>query len=280
MKTKFLVLLAILAVLALVASACATGVPAVSPSQANFRFLVSDQPNDIGDFAHLNVTISSIGIQLASDNSTWLQVSPYIGTIDLTTLQGKNTEEIWSGNVTLGQYDKVFIYVSDVEGILAVGGANGTANVKLPSGKLQISTPFTISENTTTTLVFDITVIKAGNSGKYVLKPQIAESGAGKEVSEVKPTKKQEQEREQQRSRLQLHLQGESQPGTVVLVVKSQGKPVQGAAVTVNGQASGTTDAAGKITISIPTNVTEVKIVATLGQNSGELDLKCEPNGQ
>ncbi len=282
---KSVIVIAILGILALVASACAPGVPlptpapTVSPAQANFRFLISDQPNDIGDFAHLNVTISSIGVQTASDNSSWLQFSPDIGTVDLTTLQGKNAQEIWSANVTPGQYNKVFIYVSEVEGILASPSANGTANVKLPSGKLQISTPFTVSDNTTTSFVFDVTVIKAGNSGKYILKPQIADSGAGKEVIEVKPEQK--QEREQQRSRLQLHLQGASQPGaTAVLVVLSQGKPVQGATVTVNGQANGTTDAAGKINITIPANATEAKIVAILGQNSGELDLDFGSKGQ
>lgn len=275
---KSIIVIAILGILALVASACAPSTaPTVSPAQSNFRFLVSDQPNDIGDFAHLTVTISSIGVQTASDNSSWLQFSPDIRTVDLTALQGKNAQEIWSANVTPGQYNKVFIYVSNVEGILASPSANGTANVKLPSGKLQISTPFTVSDNTTTSFVFDVTVIKAGNSGKYILKPQIADSGAGKEVIEVKPEQKQEQEREQQRSRLQLHLQGASQPGAAaVLVVLSQGKPVQGAAVTVNGQASGTTDTSGKINITIPANATEAKIVATLGQNSGELDLEFE----
>jgi hypothetical protein len=293
MKTRFLIVIAILGILATAASACtitaistASGqspVPGqtspVFPAQANFRFLVSDQPNDIGNFAHLNVTISSIGVQLASDNSSWLQFSPDIGMVDLTTLQGKNAQEIWSGNITPGQYNKVFIYVGNVEGILASGTANGTANVKLPSGKLQISTPFTVSGNNTTSLVFDITVIKAGNSGKYILEPQIAQSGTGKEVTEVKPAQNQEQERQQQRNRLQLHLQGASQPGAAaVLVIMSQGKPVQGATVTVNGQTSGTTDASGKITITIPAGAVEVKIIATLGQNSGELDLEFGQN--
>ncbi len=276
MRTRFLVVAAILGILALVVSACASG-PTVSATQANFRLLVSDQPNDIGDFAHLNVTISSIGVQLAGDNSTWLQFSPSIGTVDLTTLQGKNAAEVWSGNITPGQYNKVFIYVSNVEGNLTASAGNGTLNVKLPSGKLQISTPFTVSGNGTTSLVFDITVIKAGNSGQYILKPQIANSGASEAFTEVKPTQEQKQEREQETSRLHLSLQGASQPGTAaVLAVMFQGQPAAGASVTVNGQAVGTTDATGKINISIPANVSEVKIVATRGQNSGELDLEFE----
>lgn len=191
MKTRFLVAATILGILAVVVSACASG-PAVSPTQANFRLLVSDQPNVIGDFAHLNVTISSIGVHPFGDNSTWIQVTPSIGTVDLIRLQGKNAEEIWSGNITPGQYDKVFIDVSNVEGTLAPGTGNGTANVKLPSDKLQISTPFTVSGNGTTTFVFDITVIKAGDSGQYILKPQVATSGVNEGFREVKPTQNQE----------------------------------------------------------------------------------------
>jgi hypothetical protein len=218
---------------------------------------------------------------MASDNSNWLQFAPDIKTVDVTTLQGKNAEDVWSGNITPGQYNKVFIYASSVEGILAAGTANETASVKLPSGKLQISTPFTVTANNTTSVVFDITVIKAGSSAKYILKPQMAESGVGREVNEVKPSQNQQQEREQQCGGLQLHLQGTSQPGTTaVLVVMSLGKSAPGATVTVNGQTSGTTDAAGRITITIPADTMEVKIVATLGQNSSELDLEFGPNGQ
>ena len=49
-----------------------------------------------------------------------------------------------SGDLTAGEYNKVFIYVDDVTGILEGGGA---ADVKLPSQKLQISKPFTISDS-------------------------------------------------------------------------------------------------------------------------------------
>jgi len=164
--------------------ACASG-----PSTAsNFRLLISDQPNVIGDFEHLNCTISSIGVHPVGDNSTWLQFSPNVGTVDLTTLEGNNATEIWSGNITPGQYDKVFIYISNVEGTLAAGVGNGTANVKLPSNKLQISKPFTVSANGTTSFVFDIAVIKAGDSGQYILEPQIASSGVNQGFTKVKPT--------------------------------------------------------------------------------------------
>ncbi len=60
------------------------------------------------------------------------------------------------------------------------------AEVKLPSGRLQISKPFTVGDNTSN-FVYDITVIKAGNSGQYILKPQIAESGADQKFNDVTP---------------------------------------------------------------------------------------------
>ncbi|MFC1943607.1 hypothetical protein ACFLWO_03405 [Chloroflexota bacterium] len=58
------------------------------------------------------------------------------------------------------------------------------AKMKLPSGKLQISKPFTISDYVVD-FVFDITVVEAGKSGKYILKPQIAQSGSDQKFIEV-----------------------------------------------------------------------------------------------
>jgi len=279
---KSVIVVAILGILTLVASACAPGapMPTAPTEEANFKFLISDEPNDIGDFEHLNVTISSIGVQQGGDNGTWLQFSPDIGTVDLKELQGKNAQEIWSGNVTPGQYTKVFIYVSGIEGILAEASGNSTATVKLPSGKLQISKPFVVSENATISFIFDITVIKAGKSGMYVLKPQIAESGADKEYSEVK-ARDRDREQEREERQLKLRIEGDAQPGAeVVLVVTDKGKPVEGATVTMNGQEVGLTDEKGKIGISLPEDAEEVEIKATLGEKSGELELEFEEEAE
>jgi Domain of unknown function (DUF4382) len=184
MKTRLIAVVAILGILSMAVLACASG----PSTAANFRLLVSDQPNVIGDFEHLYCTISSIGVHPVGDNSTWIPLSPKVETIDLTTLQGNNATEIWSGNLTPGQYDKVFIDVSNVDGTLFPGIGSGNETVKLPSSKLQISTPFTISGNGTLSFVFDITVIKAGESGQYILEPQIADSGVNEPFTEVKAT--------------------------------------------------------------------------------------------
>jgi len=144
----------------------------------NFAFLISDEPNDIDDFESLNVTISGVRLQPAGSLKQ-LEFTPDIKTVDLTQLQGEQSQEIWRGDVPAGQYSHVVIYVSEVKGRLKSTGQ--IVEVKLPSNKLQISTPFEVTTDTVTSFPFDITVVKTGNSGKYNLRPQIGESGAQQE---------------------------------------------------------------------------------------------------
>lgn len=156
----------------------------------NFVFLISDDVNAIGDFQSLNVSISRIGLQLEGESSRWIELDPEVGVIDLILLQEDKAQEIWRGNVPEGQYTKVFIYVTTVAGTLKNSDGNGEpADVKLPSNKLQISKPFTISSENgqVVDFVFDITVIEAGKSGKYNLLPQIAESGPDQDIDDVTP---------------------------------------------------------------------------------------------
>jgi len=166
--------------------------------EGNFRFLISDEANAIEDFQHLYVTISKIALHKASDNasdnesSEWCILeavsdpdSDNVTGLDLRPLTGANAVVLWNGNITAGTYDKAFIYVSNVTGILVNGD---TAEVKLPSDKLQVSKPFDVGTETVN-FVYDITVVKAGNSGKYNLKPQIAESGADKDFIITSPKK-------------------------------------------------------------------------------------------
>jgi hypothetical protein len=164
----------------------------VAKADTNFRLLVSDEPNDIGDFYSVNVTVSEIGI-LSADTDNWTTYDVN-RTFDLVKLTGDNATEIWGGLIASGNYTKVFIYVDNVTGILKkavnqnLPGDNAT--IKLPSGKLQISIPFMVTktgDNSTVDFVFDITIIKAGNSGKYILKPQIGESGPDQPYNDITP---------------------------------------------------------------------------------------------
>ena len=151
----------------------------VVPSpEGNFAFLVSDEPNDIGDFESLNVTISRVVLQRTGSLKR-LEFTPETETVDLTQLQGEQSQEIWRGNVPAEQYSHIYLYVSEVMGKL--GSTGQIVDVRLPSNKLQISMLFEVTDDKVTSFTFDITVVATGNNGRYILKPQIGESGARQE---------------------------------------------------------------------------------------------------
>jgi len=153
--------------------------PTLVPSpDGNFSFLISDEPNDIGDFESLDVTISKVVLQAASSLKR-VEFTPETRTVDLTQLQGEQSQEIWRGDVPAGPYSHVYIYVGEVTGKLKSTGQ--TVDVKLPSSKLHISTLFEVTTDAVTSFTFDITVVATGNNGKYILKPQVGDSGARQE---------------------------------------------------------------------------------------------------
>ena len=159
--------------------------PSPQPNpEGNFVFLISDEVNAIGDFESLNVTISKIGLQAAGESESWVEFIPEITVVDLTQLQGDKAQEIWRGDVPEGQYYQVFIYVSEVIGKLSETGE--TVEIKLPSNKLHISTPFQVTADAVTMFTYDLTVLATGQNGGYILKPQINQSGVHQEPSEDK----------------------------------------------------------------------------------------------
>jgi hypothetical protein len=190
---KLSLLLALLVVLSLALSvtACGKSQEATGP---NVKLLISDENNAIGDFDHLYINISSIGVHLANnsdnDSDTWIEFKPDVTQVDLRLLTGDNASTIWSGNLTAGNYTKVFIHVDRAWGILSGKNASDTVEVKIPSNKLQISKPFTVSNASLTTFVYDVTVISTGNDHSgvdYNIEPQIAKSGSDQPYIEVEP---------------------------------------------------------------------------------------------
>ncbi len=242
--------------------------------EVNFRFWVSDEANVIDDFDELWVTITQIGMQQGGESGAWIEhyLDP-AAKVDLTKLKGDNATEIWSGKLDNGTYSKVFIYVSNVEGALA----GGEISLKLPSGKLQISKPFEVTSGEVTEFVYDITVVKAGNNGKYILKPQIAQSGPdkpfndiaseekkGKEKGEEEEVEEEEEEEieeeeveeeeeeeieeeEVEEEEVEEEEVAEELLGTVAgTVTDASDEPIEGASVVVEGtELSATTDGNG-----------------------------------
>jgi hypothetical protein len=263
--------------------------PTPAAGADNFRMLISDEANAIDDFEHLYVTISSIGVHQGGEAGVWHTLEPKpdpdgdnITGLDLKPLVGQNALVIWDGTLPEGEYTKVFIYVDEVKGILT-GGTE--IEIKLPSQKLQISKPFTIGADSVIDFVYDITVVEAGKSGKYILKPQIGQSGSDQKFNEVKLKGKPEEseeteeaeEPEESEGELKLRLHGKPGLGAeVVLFVTDDGSPVEGASVMMNGEEVGTTDADGQLAISLPDASGEIKIEVTLGEKSGEIELKLK----
>jgi hypothetical protein len=151
--------------------------------EGNFAFLISDEQNAIGDFKSFKVTITKIGLQMGDGAGEWIEFEPELETVDLTLLPGEIAQEIWRGNIPEGQYNNVFIHVTDIEGILIE--TNNLANVKLPSGRLQVSKPFGIKGDSLISFVYDVTVVRAGQSGQYIIKPQLDQSGADQPFNEI-----------------------------------------------------------------------------------------------
>ncbi len=156
-------------------------------TDGNFVFLVSDEVNAIDEFSSLNVTISKVGLLQRGDSEQWVEFVPELKEFDLTLLPGEKTQQLWQGNVPEGQYTKVVIYVTHVQGILKATGE--TVEIKLPSNKLQISKTFQVSADSITSFTYDLTVVNTGNAkngGKYLLKPQADQSGAAQKPNENK----------------------------------------------------------------------------------------------
>jgi hypothetical protein len=170
-------------------------VPSTNP-EGNFILLISDDVNAINDFESVNISISKVGLY-SSDTRKWIEFEPEIQEVDLTILQGEKTQQVWRGDIPVGEYSKIFIYVDDIRGVLKenIQGADQPIEIKLPSNKLQISKSFQITAGEVTSFIYDLTVIATGNeqSGiRYILKPQIDESGTEKEPADNKGKSKQD----------------------------------------------------------------------------------------
>lgn len=172
---------ALLGLLAAVALAGCTG--GGSTAQGSFELLVSDQRAAIGDFDSLTVTFSEARVFTGANDS--METFDISGEqVDLTRVQGTAASSILNASLDTGNYSGIQLMVSDVDGV--VNGSD--VAVKLPSERLHITKPFTVTPNSTTRFVFDIQVVLRGNQRQnqgYILKPVISESGVvGEDVPE------------------------------------------------------------------------------------------------
>ena len=112
--------------------------------------------------------------------------------VDLTTVVGDKATGIFEDGLPAGRYTKVELYVAEVDGV--VDGEQ--ADVKLPSGKLQLTKPFTVEADSSMSFVFDISVVKKGNGG-YNLLPVVSESGVDGEDVDVEEVEEEDGDEEE-----------------------------------------------------------------------------------
>jgi hypothetical protein len=145
-------------------------------SEPNFLLLISDEANDIEDFSSLWITVSGVGLILGDEEGIVEEMFEPVE-VNLVGLTGEAAVALWGGYLPEGDYTKIFIYVDQVIGLLE--SSEEEIEIKLPSNKLHLDLPVLVEGAETTEFVFDITVLRAGNSGQYLLKPQASESGQG-----------------------------------------------------------------------------------------------------
>lgn len=243
-------------------------------SRDGVNVYVSDEANAIDDFAHLNVSITRVGFQRAGDGDNeseggWVERDVDNRSVDLTRLKGANATRLTTVDAPNGSYDKTFVYVSEVNATLTSGKQ---VRVKLPSEKLQIQKSFTVGDGESIDFVFDIAVHKAGNSGTYILKPVIGESGTDVPIQSVDYDDGREGD-------LDVAFLGNVTRGSdATLEVTQNGTAVENATVTIDDEQVGTTDADGRLTVTIP-DAEEVEIEVESGDAETELELDFEPEG-
>ena len=224
------------------------------------------------------------------DSDEWVEYAVDNRTVDLTELKGANATKLSSLNVSNGTYDKVFVYVSEVNGTLNDGSDQ---RVKLPSGKLQLTSEFTVGDGEAVDFVFDITAVKAGNSGKYILKPVISESGTDVEIDDVDERDDDDDERDDDGERgaderdadrnveLNATFDDDVAAGeNATLRVSSDGDPVDGASVFVDDERVGTTDANGTYVIQVPDGAEELEVAVTHEGAETELEVELGGDGE
>jgi hypothetical protein len=290
------------------------------------NFYVSDRPNDMDDFEHLNVTVTAVRFHLvepanetdganatatpngsatpdgtttvtatatldeaetetdeeseaeASDEDAgereddgedgrWVVREVNATTVDLTRLRGANATLVDAFDLPAGEYNQVVLEVSETNGTLTDGSST---EVKLPSERLKLTQRFVVGNGEEVDFVYDVTVHRAGNSGKYILRPVASESGTDVPIERVDED---EGDDEGDESALQVRFTGSVSPGENATVRVTDGSDaVANATVSVDDGVEGTTNADGEFTFTIPADAEEVEIEVTAGEREGELE--------
>lgn len=108
-----------------------------------------------------------------SADSRWIVVVNTTHTVNLKNFTGDARAFLGNASVPEGTYTQIRIHVDEAWGILAEDGSR--VEVMVPSDALRIVRPWSVEANDTTELTVDFilekSLIKAGQSGKWIFKP-------------------------------------------------------------------------------------------------------------
>jgi len=259
--------------------------------QGRMNFYVSDQQNAIDDFRHLNVTISEVALRGPATNGTDATYEVDNRTVDLTELKRDNATLLETFDVPAGNYTKVFIGIEAVDGTLTDGNST---DVKLPSGRLQLNENFAVAPDSEVDFVYDITVVKRGNSGSYNIQPVAGESGTDVPIDRVDDEGESDEGDDMESEdgdaaagdgttteepALGAEFVGNVTAGENATVsVTRNGTAVENATVSYSGT-DYTTDADGTVTFEVPSDAEAVEVEVTDGEGTVTLTESLDSEG-
>jgi hypothetical protein len=192
MKSRSVVVLAVLAVAALTAFAC--GSPSGPSNAGNFRLMITDSP--YSDAKAVLVTFSEVTIHRSESETAGWETLSFAGGASSRTCDLKRLETaqdiLGVGSLAEGSYTQVRLTISSAAlyfdgpstggpcGAVAPAGAFET--LEIPSGIVRLNRPFTVPESGVTTMLIDFdgdrSIHDMGN-GQHRMTPVIAVVSVG-----------------------------------------------------------------------------------------------------
>ena len=244
--------------------------------QGRMNFYVSDQQNAIDDFRYLNVTISEVSLRGPAADGSNTAYAVDGRSVDLTALQGDNATLVETFDVPAGNYTKVFISVSDINGTLTDGSS---ADVKLPSDRLRLNEGFEVGAGESVDFVYDITVVKRGQSGSYNIQPVAGESGTEVPIDRVDDGDTATGNGTTEAPALAAEFVDDVTAGENATVsVTRNGTAVENATVSYDGT-DYATDADGTVTFEVPSDAETVEVEVTDGEGTVTLTESLDSEG-
>ena len=153
-------------------------------ADGSIRMMLTDAP--ACGYDHVYVTVDHV--EISPDNSNWipLPVSGSLSRIDLLSLTNGTLLTLGESPLNAGTYQQVRLVLAangtspPWANAVVLTGTSTEIDLKSPSGQqsgYKIVGPFTVQSNTLADLVMDFnackSIVVAGNSGQYLLKPVV-----------------------------------------------------------------------------------------------------------